>query len=179
MNGSSSLRLKATLATAVAYGALMGFVAYVAMQYPYFVTGTLLDMSGNVDMVSFMAREFVPFLRMSSTWMMAWIVAGACVGLIVFVVLWRRDSIAVWRLGCPLVALLLGIPIGFLLIFTQAYIRSRYIWPSQEYGLAPPVPTLVISSFLASIPGLLCMTPIGLGLGFAVHAVRGLLPVDR
>jgi hypothetical protein len=171
MNESSSLRHKVILTAAVAYGALMGFLAYVAMHYPWHVTGTLLDMSGKVDMISFMAREFIPFLQMSSTWVMVWSVAGACVGLIVFVVLWRRQGKAVWRLGCPLVTLLLAIPIGFILIFTQAYIRSRYVWPVQEYGLAPPVPMLVISALLATIPGLLCLTPIGLILGFGLHAI--------
>jgi hypothetical protein len=173
MNEFSSFRHKALFAAVVAYGASMGFLSYIAMHYPWHVTGTLLDMSVSVDLVSFMAKEFIPFLQLSSTWVMVWSVAGACVGLTAFAVLWRRKGKAVWRLGCPLVALLLAMPTGFLLAFTQAYLRTRYTWALQESGVSAPIPVLIVAALLATIPAVLCLTPIGLVLGFTFHAVVG------
>jgi hypothetical protein len=171
MNKSHRWAGKRTLAVATAYGSVIGFFAYVAMNYPWYVTGTLLDTEVEVNLVPFIVREFIPFLQMSPIWPIAWSMAGACVGLVVFALLWRRQGKVIWRQGCPLVALLLAIPFGWLLIFAQGYIKSRYTWPWQEYGLLPSVPVLAMSSLLVAISGLVCLTPVGLVLGITFQAM--------
>jgi len=168
MNGASILGYRATLVIAVVYGVLIGFFAYIVTHFPWHITGTLLDTSEQVNLSSFMGREFIAFLRISVTRLMVFGAFGACLGLIVFAVLWRRQSKAIWQRGCTLVALLMSIPGNFLLILAEVYIRSRYLWLPHEYD---PLQLDILYSLFATIPGLLCLTPVGLILGIAVQAI--------
>lgn len=168
MNGTGILGYRATLVVAVIYGVLMGFFAYIVTHFPWHVTGTLLDMSEQVELSSFMGREFITFLRISATRLMVFGASGGCLGLIVFAVLWKRRSKAIWLRGCTLAALLMSIPGNLLLISAEVYIRSRYFWPPHEYD---PLSLDILYSLFTSIPGLLCLTPVGLVVGIALQTI--------
>lgn len=168
MDGASMLGYRATLVVAVIYGVLIGFFAYIVTHFPWHVTGTLLDVSEQVEMSSFMGREFITFLRISATRLMVFGASGGCLGLIVFAVLWKRRSKAIWLRGCTLAALLMSIPGNLLLISAEVYIQSRYLWPPYEYD---PLALDILYSLFTTIPGLLCLTPVGLGVGVALQAI--------
>jgi hypothetical protein len=168
MNGASMPGYRATLMLAVVFGVLIGFFAYIVTHFPWHVTGTLLDMSEQVELSSFMGREFITFLRISATRLMVFGASGGGLGLIVFAVLWKRRSKAIWLRGCTLTALLMSIPGNLLLILAEAYIQSRYVWPPHEYD---PLSLDILYSLFTSIPGLLCLTPVGLVVGIALQTI--------
>jgi len=168
MNGASMLGYRAIVVVAVIYGVLIGFFAYIVTHFPWHVIGILLDMSEQVELSSFMGREFITFLRISATRLMVFGASGGCLGLMAFAVLWKRRSKAIWLRGCILAALLMSIPGNLLLISAEVYIRSRYFWPPYEYD---PLSLDILYSLFTSIPGLLCLTPVGLVVGITLQAI--------
>jgi hypothetical protein len=62
----------------------------------------------------------------------------------------------------------MSIPTSLLLISAEAYIRSRYLWPPHEYD---PLSLDMLYSLFTSIPGLLCLTPVGLVVGIALQTI--------
>jgi hypothetical protein len=154
MSEAMSPKSSTVLGIAIPCGALIGLLTYITAQFPWWLLNALEDTAeGGI---------VVPFLKGASVDVLVACVLGALAGGIVFGLLLKRQSRVIWRLGCPLVALLLSFAGVFTYTFVTWYIDVRYVLPPDEFT------TLVdgvMASLIATIPSLVCLTPLGLVAG--------------
>jgi len=152
-------RASTVLGIAIPCGALMGLLTYITAQFPWWLLNALEDTAeGGI---------VVPFLKGASVDVLVACVLGSFAGGLVFGLLLKRRSRVIWRLGCPLVALLLSFAGVFIYTFVTWYIDVTYILPPDEFN---SLVDGIIASLIATIPSLVCLTPVGLIAGVFLQA---------